>query len=103
MEHRQPAKLDTTLPVALGLGEREAISLAVEVNADLLLVDERAGRLQAEKRGITVAGTLAFLLEASLRHPSDFPALIQKLRGYGFRVSPAVESAVLARYESAQR
>ena len=42
----------------LDLGEREAIALAAEVHADVVLMDEQAGRQEALRRGLTkVAGT----------------------------------------------
>jgi predicted nucleic acid-binding protein len=65
-------------------GERQAISLALEVDADVLLIDERAGRQEAEARHIKVAGTLAVLLQASLRGYFDFPQALNQLRQYGF-------------------
>jgi predicted nucleic acid-binding protein len=60
-------QIDGSLAVELGAGEREAISLALEMDGDVLLIDERAGRQEAEARHIEVAGTLAVLLQASLR------------------------------------
>lgn len=48
----------------LDLGEREAIQLAQEQHADLLLIDERKGRLEAKRRGLITTGTLGVLLTA---------------------------------------
>ena len=48
----------------LGAGESEALSLAVEIRADLLFVDERAGRRVAAALGVSVVGTLGVLLAA---------------------------------------
>ena len=48
----------------LDLGESEAIALAVEVHADVVLMDEQAGRQEAIRRGMKVAGTLSVLDEA---------------------------------------
>lgn len=96
-------QIDGSLAAELGAGEREAISLALEAKADVLLIDERAGRREAEARHIEVAGTLAVLLQASVRGYFDFPEALKQLRQYGFRVSGAIESAMLARYKQATR
>jgi predicted nucleic acid-binding protein len=92
-------QIDDTLPIELGAGEREAISLALEVNADILLIDEFAGRRQAEARNLTVTGTLAVLLQASLLGHLHFPAELQRLIDGGFRVSPRVAAHMLWRWE----
>jgi predicted nucleic acid-binding protein len=95
--------LDESLPRELGTGEREAISLALELSADLLLIDDRAGRQEAEARHIAVAGTLAVVLQASLSGYIDFPDAVKQLRQYGFRSSRIVEAFLTARYEQAKK
>ncbi|HTD56858.1 MAG TPA: DUF3368 domain-containing protein [Silvibacterium sp.] len=102
LEERQVRQLDASLPIELGAGEREAISLALEVKADVLLIDERAGREQATARHIEVAGTLAVLLQASLLGHIDFPEALKKLHQFGFRISQRVEQNMLARYEQSK-
>lgn len=102
LEERHVQQIDVSLAEDLGDGEREAISLALEIHANLLLIDERAGRQEAEARQIEVAGTLAVLLEASMRGYVEFPETITQLRGYGFRVSKSIEMALLNRYEQAK-
>ncbi len=103
LEERQVQQFDGSLAAELGDGEREAISLALEAKADILLMDERAGRQEAEARQIEVAGTLAVLLQASSRGNFDFPEALKQLRRYRFRASQAVEATMLARYEQAKK
>jgi len=64
-----------------------------------LLIDERAGRQEAETRHLTVAGALLVLLQAALRGHCDFRVEIERLRQFGFRASRPLEAAMLARYE----
>ncbi len=52
------------LQLELDTGESEAIGLAVELGADLLLIDERKARLVANRFGIHYIGILGILIEA---------------------------------------
>jgi predicted nucleic acid-binding protein len=57
----------------LGIGEKEAIILYDEIQADQLLIEDKAARSFAEGRGIICAGTLGILIEA--RAGNLIPAL----------------------------
>jgi uncharacterized protein len=53
-----------SLTLELDLGEAEAITLSRELKADLLLIDERKGKLVADRFSIRNIGVLGVLLEA---------------------------------------
>jgi len=48
-------------------GESESIALALEIKADLLLIDERHGRAEATRLGLRITGLLGMLVEAKQR------------------------------------
>jgi predicted nucleic acid-binding protein len=51
----------------LDLGDAEAIALALELKADELLIDERLGRREAVRLGLSITGVLGILLIAKNR------------------------------------
>ena len=81
----------------LDLGESEAIALATEVHADVVLIDEQAGRQEAVRRGLRVAGTLSVLDEAERAGLVNFDVAVAELQKTSFRVSPAVLAELRAR------
>jgi predicted nucleic acid-binding protein len=103
LEVRLVEKLDASLPLELGAGEREAISLALAIRSDLLLIGERAGREQAEARHLQVAGTLAVLMRAAILGLLDFPATLDEICRLGFRVSQDIQAAMLSKYYQARK
>jgi predicted nucleic acid-binding protein len=91
-------EMATDLPTSLGDGERQAISLALERHADALLIDDWSGRREAEARQIPARGTLAVLLQASLRGQIHFPTALDQIIRAGFRVSHALRNELLEQY-----
>lgn len=78
----------------LDLGETEAIALATEVHAAVVLIDEQAGRQEALRRGLRVAGTLSVLDEADQAGLVIFDDAVAELRKTSFRLSQAVLSEI---------
>lgn len=73
------------LNLKLGVGEREAITLALELKAEAILLDDIKARIEAQNKGLVVIGTLAILATAAHRGLVDLPAAIARLQQTNFR------------------
>jgi predicted nucleic acid-binding protein len=56
--------------------DRAAILLAERLNADVLLLDEKAARTVASLRGLHLSGTLGILADAGRRKLVDLPQVV---------------------------
>jgi predicted nucleic acid-binding protein len=82
----------------LAIGEAESIALAVEENADYIVLDDMLARRRAISMGLNVIGTLRILrlmYDAKLIGKSEFLNSLKKLREVGFRISDDVIRKVL--------
>jgi len=81
----------------LDRGEAATIALAVELHANLVLLDEQDGRRAAQRMGLRPLGVLGILLEAKKRgHIPVVKPLVDDLRQTaGFYLSDAVYQSVL--------
>jgi predicted nucleic acid-binding protein len=103
LEVRSPlaALVDATALDVLDAGERDAIELASELRADLLLMDDREGRSFALRRQLPVTGTLGVLERADVVGLlSDLPLALAQLEASGFYLSAKLRDSVLARHKS---
>lgn len=82
----------------LGAGESEAIVLAQELGARLVILDDKMARRKTIRLGLRTVGTLGVLLmskEAGLI--AQVKPILDELRKTDFRMSPQVYRAVLAK------
>ncbi len=85
----------------LGPGESEAISLALELCADRVLLDELPARTLAKRLNLPLIGTLGILLVAKRRGLIDaIREPVDMLRRGGFRVSADLYEELL--YEAGE-
>jgi predicted nucleic acid-binding protein len=91
-----PAKV-TSLPTHLDSGESEVIALAEELRADLVIMDESAGRHVLAGRRMAFIGTVGVLMQAKQRGLiAALKPELDQLRACGFHLTDRVYQACLA-------
>lgn len=80
----------------LDRGEAEVIALALEHQADLVIIDERLGRRHAQRIGLTLTGVLGVLLRAKQQgYLTKIEPEIIRLRQAGIRLGDNLIERVL--------
>jgi predicted nucleic acid-binding protein len=80
----------------LDSGERAALALAETVRADMLLIDEAAGRAEARRRHLRVTGTLGVLRAGAEQGVIDVPDLMERLKRTTFYLDETLLKSVFA-------
>ena len=94
-------KLYKALKERLGNGEAEAISVAIEKNADLVILDDYAARKIAIELGLEVKGTLGVLrklVENGEIEIQDLRGLYERLIEIGFRVRKDIFESIFSEF-----
>lgn len=97
VQNPQPSKFLTALKLELDIGEAEAIALAKEIGADLLIIDERLGRDVARREGLKITGVLGIVLEAKQSGliSTVRPILDELIQIARFRIDPKLRDEVI--------
>ena len=69
----------------LDAGEGAAIALAIELHAELLLMDDDEGVTVARAKGLTVTGTLGVLSRAAQRNLLNLADAFDRIKRTNFR------------------
>lgn len=80
----------------LDIGERDAIALARQIAAPIVLLDDRPARRRATLLGFTALGTLGILVRA--KRSGAIPMVepfVERLRGVGFFAGDSVVRTIL--------
>lgn len=78
-----------------GDGELQAIALAIELQADYLIMDDLGARTFAERQNVAVIGTLGTLKIAARRGLLELEQAINDLQLCGFYISDKLKAEIL--------
>ncbi len=89
-------KLVKLLQSSLDDGESEAITLSLEIGADLILLDDSDAREKARLYGLKITGTIGILLRAKIDGKIDsLKETLKRLKETGFWINDKLEARLL--------
>ncbi|MFC2156179.1 hypothetical protein ACFLRB_06810 [Acidobacteriota bacterium] len=85
---------------SLGLGETEAIMLALKINSDYVILDDKAARNKAKSFGLTIKGTIGILRNLYQENLLNIPPgkIYIELKKYNFRVDEKIYRSILREF-----
>ena len=93
---KKPLVLRRDLLAVLDLGEASVIQTAQNLKIEKVCIDEAAGRRIARLNGLSVTGSLGFLIQAIHKGYSiDLAEVMKSMRMFGIWISPALEKKAM--------
>ena len=92
-----PARYDS-----LDFGERQALVLAMEIHADLVLLDDKVARRVALKESMHVKGTLGIVADAARANLLDFVETVEELQRTSMHLDQDVVHEVIREFKRSQ-
>ncbi len=83
----------------LDFGERQALALAKEIQADFVLLDDKVARRFAESEALKVKGTLGIVADAAKAGLLDFRATVETLQRSSMHLEPQLAERIIAEFE----
>jgi predicted nucleic acid-binding protein len=86
----------------LDFGEREALALALEMHADLVLLDDKVARRVALREMVRVKGTLGVVADAAHASLLDFAETVKELQHTNMHLHQDIVDEVIREYKRSQ-
>jgi predicted nucleic acid-binding protein len=83
----------------LDFGEQQALALAKEIHADLVLLDDKVARRFAEQVSLKVKGTLGVVADAARAGLLDFRETVELLQRTTMHIDPKLAQRIIEEYE----
>jgi predicted nucleic acid-binding protein len=83
----------------LDFGERQALALAVEIKADLVLLDDKLARRLAQRELMRVKGTLGVVADAAKANLLDFVETVEALQRTSMHLDQEFVREVVEEYK----
>jgi predicted nucleic acid-binding protein len=87
----------------LDFGERQALALAQEINADLVLLDDKVARRVALRESLKVKGTLGIVADAAKANLLDFVETVELLQQTSMHLDQEIVDEVIREYKRWQQ
>lgn len=100
-----PSWIEVSVPKAipdrydvLDFGERQALALAFEINAEMVLLDDKLARRFAQRESMRVKGTLGIVADAARRNLVNFVETVELLQRTSMHLDQVLVQKIIEEY-----